>query len=279
MGLARTSPMACLLALSLWSQDARGDQVPDFKLTAGPYFAAFSNGYGVWGGLHARCWLLDVTGERGYSGYLELVDLHWRPDGKGAITAPADAEFVVGRVLKYWGDHVYTFATVAGTLGDPVFPRLQGEAELNFIVPQHPTLVLAFGGGYRHYPAVDRPYIIVGASYSFPFAAMLYRYYSGAGLAWARSDTHLLTWTFGQRLKAWLRVDLLWGNEEFSVNAVPRLFADVVRSKGVYVTWEQWILPNLGIATAASLSEGVVEIEQTINMHRWQIEIRPFFTF
>ncbi len=257
----------------------------DFKATVGPFFGHFTGGYGNWWGLHGRFWLLDVTGLRRWSGYIETVNLRWRPDrdadplGLGDV----DSDFASLRVLRYWSDSFYTFATLGTTLGDPVFPRVQAEIELDYIVPQHDGLGLSFGGGYRQYEPADRPFVLLGGSYSLPRAAVLYRLYASAHIARQPSYTHLLSFVYGERLSMWVRADFLWGDESHPDAVVPYLrnvSQDLeVDSRALNVTTEIWLKKWLGIATRVGITDARVEGDTERRFRRYEGELRPFATF
>jgi YaiO family outer membrane protein len=254
----------------------------DFELTTGPFFANFSDGYGHWFGLHTRAWLLDVTGKRRFSGYVEVVNLRWNPDEENDPTGlgQANTDFAAGRVLKYWTDEFYTFLTLGGSVGDTLFPRVQIEAEANYIVPQHRALVLAFGGGYRQYDPAQRPFVVMGGAYSLPRAAVLYRIYSGAGIARERSTTHLLTFVYGERLSAWLRADFLWGDESHPAGRLSTALPADVDSRAASLTWEQWIQSWYGTSLKVGVSDSVVLTDLgRSHVRRLEGELRLFATF
>jgi hypothetical protein len=260
---------------------AAGPAVFDYKVSLGPYLAYFSNDYGRWFGGHVRAWLLDVTGQRRVSGFVELINLHWRPGSAGnpARVRSIDSYFALARVLRYWNDHVYTFVTLGGTAGDLSFPRFQGELEADFIVPQLRSLVLTFGGGDRYYDRLNRPYLVTGASYSLPKAAVIYRYWYGGGIAREPAHTHLLTLAYGERLNAWWRVDLLWGDASYPGSGNANVLGALVETKGIALNLEKWLWPNLGVIGRVELDEEHIETAAPVTVHRWQVEVRPFVTF
>lgn len=263
------------------AQESSSD-VYDYKLSFGPYVAGFSEDFGYWAGLHARAWLLDVTGKRGYSGFVEVVDLHWRGWGDKNPNRPVDAvdtAFFLGRALKYWNQSLYTFLTVGGSLGDALFPRGQIEVEADWIVPTWPALVLCFGGGDRRYAEINRPYLIAGASYSLAKAAAIYRYWYDGGIGRKPAHTHLFTLVVGERLVAWGRLDLTWGDEGHPGSTIPTIYGEQVKAKAVAASLERWFRPNFGIIFKAELSEATLPGSPPLMVHRYLGEIRPFVTF
>jgi YaiO family outer membrane protein len=258
-------------------------KVYDFKLSAGPFYGKFSGGYGAWYGSHLRLWLLDVTGKRGYSGFLEVVNTRWSADADPRFERPpsASADFAMGRILRYWNDSFYTFLTLGGTLGDTIFPGVQADVEANYRLPSLKPLVISIGGGYRGYDAVRRPFLSTGLSYSFPAAAFLYRMYTGAGLARQASVTSLFTFVYGARLKQWVRLDFLWGAEDAPSGRLSvgdsTIQAD---SRAVALTWERWILDGFGFVARFGVTESTVTLDdEQRDFHRFEGELRLFTTF
>ena len=229
---------------------------PDFSLALAPHGAVFSNDFGTWYGGQARLWLLDVTGERRWSGFLEVTNLHWRPeDPSGSIeSGDVDTVFTMARVLRHVGRWFYGFATLGGTVGQPLFPRFQAEAEANLLVPPHPAIVLTFGGGYRLMREEHRPYLVAGGSYSLPKMGFAYRVYTSAGMTRDRAATHLLTWLFGERRRSWWRLDLLFGDETLTAATATPVSGNV-SSKALSLTVEQWVAADVGITGTLSWSE------------------------
>jgi YaiO family outer membrane protein len=178
--------------------------------------------------------------------------------------------------MRNWSKELYTMSTLGGTIDEPVFPRFQIEQEFNYIVPQHPVLVLAFGAGDRYYPSQNRPYLVFGGSYGLPKAGFSYRYWVGRGIAEKASSTHLLTWIYGDRLDFWLRLDLLWGDETHNVGLVHDAEVD---SRGITLTVEKWLSRSFGFITTAEFTEMTLEIEEPIVLHRVQLGARAFITF
>jgi YaiO family outer membrane protein len=266
-----------LLGASLfWHSPSVLAKEDDFRAEAGGFFARYSNRYGYWGGLQARWWLLDSTGQRGHSGYLNLIQLYWKPEIKPLGADSLQSTFLMGRYMRNWSKQLYTMTTLGTTLGDAVFPRLQVEQEFDYILPQHPVLVFAFGIGDRLYPSTNRPYLVAGISYSFPNAGFTYRYWVGRGMSDKPSNTHLFTWIYGYRLKLWLRVDLLWGDEAHNTGL---LFDTQVDSRGITVTLERWLTRKLGLILMGEFTEMTVKAEQEYLLHREQLGVRAFVTF
>lgn len=269
------------MAAVLWLTTPAWAQEDDFRLEVGGFLARYTSRYGVWFGGHGRLWLLDSTGTRGTSGYIDVVDLHWRADLGPDPTRDETihSTFVVGRLLRSLGPHCYGFATFGASTGDPVFPSVQAEVEINLILPQVPSLVFAVGGGDRLYPSVNRPYMVGGVSYAFPRSAFIYRFWLGRGVAREHSSTHLFTWAYGSRLDLWVRLDLLWGDEGHP-NGLAPLLSDVdVDSRGLAATAEKWLSPHFGLLVRTEVTEGAVVRDHDLSFHRWQLELRPFWTF
>ncbi|NRA32694.1 MAG: YaiO family outer membrane beta-barrel protein [Polyangiaceae bacterium] len=256
-----------------------GPPVFDFKASTGPFYGHFSDGQGDWFGLHSRFWVLDVTGKRRWSGYLDIVDMGWQPDSSNADElSDTRADFFVGRALRYWNDNFYTFLTLGGTVGDAIFPRGMAEVEANYLIPSARGLVVTFGGGYRQYEPANRPYVVLGGAYSLPRAALLYRYYTGASIARRRSDTHLMTFVWGERLKFWLRADFLWGDESHPSPNVPSGLQ--LDSRSISVTWEQWLMDDTGTSLQLGVAEAAITGRDTpTTFHRFGGELRGFITF
>lgn len=253
----------------------------DFRLEAGGFFAAYTGNYGKWFGAQSRFWLLDSTGTRGQSGYVDVIDLHWiAPTATPDRDAYTHSTFVLGRYLRSWHELIYTFVTLGGTFDEPVFPQVQGELELNLIVPQRRSLVLTVGAGDRYFPSVNRPYMLGGFSYALPRAAFIYRFWAGRGIALKASTTHLLTWAYGERGKLWVRLDLLWGDEAHVSPLAPLISKDAdVTSKGLTLTGELWLTKRFGLVAQAEVMEGTIETVGAVGYHRWQAVVRPFWTF
>jgi YaiO family outer membrane protein len=272
-----------VLALVIVAGGASGAaaEEDDFRLEVGGFFAAYTGAYGTWFGAQSRFWLLDSTGTRGQSGYVDVIDLHWvAPAPTDARAAYTHSTFVLGRYLRSWHDLVYTFVTLGGTFDDPVFPQVQGELELNLIVPQRRSLVLTVGAGDRYFPSANRPYMLGGFSYALPRAAFIYRFWAGRGIALRASTTHLLTWAYGERGKLWVRLDLLWGDEAHVSPLAPLLSREAdVTSKGLTLTTEVWLTKRFGLVGQAEVMEGTIEMDGAIGFHRWQAVVRPFWTF
>lgn len=253
--------------------------VSNFRVQGGPFFGNFTQGYGQWFGAHARTWLLDTTGERRLSGYADAVLLHWKPDPNQPTPAPrrSDSAYLLGRVQRSWTDRVYTFFTAGGTIGDAVFPRLQLEAEVNYALPQLPGFVVAFGAGDRYFPDINRPYLVTGAAFALPRVAVIYHLW--AGIAGRRSNTHLFTLSYGERLRHWVRVDLLFGNEAHPSGLTSRPSRTDVQGKGIAVSFEKWLTPTMGIITKGGLTEGSVAGPTDFAFHGWQASVEPFVEF
>ena len=250
----------------------------DVRASGGPYGALFDGGYGGWVGGRLRLWVLDVTGERGASGFFEVVNLHWRGGEDRGVT-PVDSLFLNGRVLWHLNDSFYAVLTAAGTVGDLSFPRLQTEVEFNFSIPSHPALVVSAGGGNRNYERLNRPSLSVGFSYSLPKAAVSYRYWYDGTIAVAPSHTHLATLIVGERTDMWLRVQFLWGDEGHPTGSSPTAVLGHVGTKSVGFWFEKWLLPNFGLVAGVELAENRNAVAEEVVAHRWQLELRPFFTF
>jgi YaiO family outer membrane protein len=248
----------------------------DFRGEVGGFYGHYTNRYGNWGGVQGRFWLLDSTGQRGHSGYLNLIDLYWKPEVKPLGADTLHSTFVMGRYMHNWSKQLYTMTTLGTTFDDAVFPRFQVEQEFDYALPQHPVLVFAVGIGDRLYPSVNRPYLVAGISYSFPNAGLIYRYWVGRGMNDKPSNTHLFTWIYGYRLKLWLRVDLLWGDEAHNTGL---LFDTQVDSRGITVTLEQWLTRSLGVILIGEFTEMTIKSEQQYLLHREQLAARVFVTF
>jgi YaiO family outer membrane protein len=248
----------------------------DFRVEAQGFFADYSEPYGSWFGTHARAWLLDVTGLRGISGYFDMVDLHWRPGGDGK---PVESTLMLGRVLKNWSEHFYTFLTAGGTAGEAVFPRLKIEGELDFIIPHHEGTVLAFGGGQHGYDGSNRPYVLAGASYALARAAFIYRIWFGRGVSRDTATTHLLTWFWGERLRYWARFDLLWGESSQVTGALLPDRHSQIDSRAVSFTYEKWLSRHFGANGRLEVSHAYILNEKGRRVRGVQTELGAFVTF
>lgn len=265
-----------VVAICALSWPARSGATEDmFRLEAGPYFASYSALYGNWYGAAARFWVLDSEGTRGFSGYVNIVDLHWdapRLDDDGG----QHATFFMGRLMKHWSKGFYTVTTLGATAFDPVFPRVQVENEFNFLPPQIRGSAVSIGAGDRYYPVRNRPYLVFGASYATPRTSLSYRYWVGRGLSQKTSDTHLLTWAYGARLDFWARIDLLWGDEAHSTGTT---YDISVESRSIAFTLEKWIGPHIGFMLSPELTEIAVLAPAGATLHRFQTVGRLFATF
>src|SRR5262249_31800195 len=108
----------------------------NFRAELGAFFADFTKIYGTWYGETARFWLLDSTGQRGTSGYIDVIDLHWHPDSRALGASKLHSTYTMGRLMHSWAPHFYTMSTLGVTGFDAVFPRTLVETEGNWIVPQ-----------------------------------------------------------------------------------------------------------------------------------------------
>jgi YaiO family outer membrane protein len=258
------------------AREARADGEDAFRAELGSFYATFTKTYGHWFGATARFWLLDSTGLRRTSGYLDVIDLHWKPDAPTLGSSSLHSTFVMGRLMHHWSPSFYTMTTLGATAFSPVFPRVQVETELNAILPQVTGLVFSFGAGDRYYPTVNRPYLVLGASYALPRMSVSYRYWYGAGITSIPTQTHLITLAYGARLAAWLRIDLLWGDESFRSGV---LFDTDMNSRGISVTLEKWLTPHIGVLLNPEYTEISVDGRNAAVLHRTQLLVRGFYTF
>jgi len=255
---------------------ARADGEDAFRAELGSFYASFTKIYGSWFGATARFWLLDSTGSRRTSGYLDIVDLHWDPESPTLGSSTLHSTFFMGRVMHHWSPNLYTMTTLGTTAFTAVFPRFQVETELNAIVPQVTGLVFSFGAGDRYYPSVNRPYLVLGGSYALPKMSVSYRYWYGAGITSLPTQTHLISLAYGARLDAWLRIDLLWGDESYTSGV---LYDTDMDSRGISLTFEKWITPRLGILVSPEYTEISVQNQNNAVLHRRQFLARGFYTF
>jgi hypothetical protein len=248
----------------------------DFRLELVGFYANYSEPYGQWYGSHMRAWLLDVTGLRGISGYIDMVDLHWRPGGDGQAVR---STMMLGRVLKNWNDHFYSFLTIGTALGEAVFPRLKLEGEMDFIIPGHEGTVLAFGGGQHSYDGESRPFVLAGASYALAKAAFIYRIWFGRGVSRDTSTTHLITWFWGQRLHYWARFDLLLGESTQAIGSRLPNTRSEIDSRAVSFTYEKWVTKQIGISGRAEVSHSYIVKQKGRRVRGSQAELGAFVTF
>jgi YaiO family outer membrane protein len=247
----------------------------DFRLEAVGFYANYSEPYGHWYGTHGRFWLLDVTGQRGMSGYLDLVDLHWRPNSEQEVRST----LFLGRLLINWTDFFYSFATVGGAVGESVFPRLKLEGELNFVVPSYPSTVLAFGGGRHGYDGSAQPFVLAGVSYALAKAAFIYRIWFGRGVSRETTSTQLLTWFWGQRLHYWVRVDLLWGEASLATGQRLPDTSSSINSRSVSITYERWLTDHIGMSLRGEVSHAFIVKHKGRRVRGTQAELGAFITF
>src|SRR5687767_5854978 len=90
---------ATVLTRSNWARAAEDN----FRAEGGGFIARYTDLYGTWFGGTARIWVLDSSGKRRWSGYLNIVDLHWIPEKPAhADDAVLHSTFFLGRVMKQW---------------------------------------------------------------------------------------------------------------------------------------------------------------------------------